>query len=345
MGVAMLSRNMATATSCEEQRTKAYSEDLRWRMIYQYYALQKTSQQIAESLNVDKSTVSRTIKLFTETGAVSKRRYPDSHSASHRKLTDVDKLLIIDIALSKPGIYLSEIQHCLLEEHGTEVSLSTICRYLHNEAGFTRQKMVITAQQRSELLRFKYLTDMAVYVGHPDLFIFVDETGADGRDRMRKFGYSLRGKPAVANKLLFRGQHISAIAAISFDSGLLDCYTVVGSVTGNEFVSFIRNSLVPSIIPFDGRSQRSIVILDNASIHHVAGTVDIIQNAGALAYFLPPYSPDLNAIEHTFSKVKSVLKANEDDWSELDAETAVVAAFNCITIEDCQGWITHCGYV
>ena len=46
----------------------------------------------------------RMITLFTETGAVSKRRYPDSHSASHRKLTDVDKLLIIDIALSKPGV-------------------------------------------------------------------------------------------------------------------------------------------------------------------------------------------------------------------------------------------------
>ena len=90
MGMAMLSRSMATATSCEEQRTKAYSEDLRWRMVYQYYSLQKNYQQIAESLNVDKSTVSRTITLFTETGAVSKRSYPDSHSASHRKLTDVD---------------------------------------------------------------------------------------------------------------------------------------------------------------------------------------------------------------------------------------------------------------
>ena len=35
----------------------------------------------------------------------------------------------------------------------------------------------------------------------------------------------------------------------------------------------------------------------------MAGAVDMIQNAGALAYFLSPYSPDLNAIEHTFSKV------------------------------------------
>ena len=69
---------------------------------------------------------------------------------------------------------------------------------------------------------------------------------------MRKFGYSLRGKPAIANKLLFRGQHISAIAAISFESRLLDCYTVIGSVTGNEFLTFITNSLVPSITLMSG---------------------------------------------------------------------------------------------
>ena len=156
---------------------------------------------------MDKSTVSRIVVLFNETGTVSKRQYPDSHSASHRKLTEVDKLMIIEIALDKPGIYLGEIKQCLLEEHGTDVSVSTICKYLYNEAGFTRQKMIITAKQRSEVLRLEYITDMCVYVGHPDLFVFVDETGADGRDRMRRFGYSLRGKPAVANKLLFRGQH------------------------------------------------------------------------------------------------------------------------------------------
>ena len=131
----------------------------------------------------------------------------------------------------------------------------------------------------------------------------MDETGADGRDgrdRVRKFGYSLKGRPTVTNKLLFRGQHnISAIAAITFDSGLLDCYTVIGS----EFMILVY-------------SPRSIVILDNASIHHVDGAVDMIQHAGTLAYFLLPYSPDLNAIEPTFSKVKSVLKANEANWSE-----------------------------
>ena len=57
--------------------------------------------------------------------------------------------------------------------------------------------------------------------------------------------------------------------------------------------------------------------------------------AGAVAYSLPPYSQNLNAIEHTFSDVKSVLTVNE-----VDSETAVVT----VLLLDCHGWITHCGY-
>lgn len=52
---------------------------------------------------------------------------------------------------------------------------------------------------------------MSIYKGHPELFVFIDETGADRRDSMRKFAYSLKGKPAVASKLMIRGQRVSAI--------------------------------------------------------------------------------------------------------------------------------------
>ena len=72
--------------------------------------------------------------------------------------------------------------------------------------------------------------------------------------------------------------------------------------------------------------------------------MDTIQNTGALVQFLPPYSPDYNPIENAFAKVKSVLKAHEDTWEDLDVETAVIAALNTITPADCQAWVSHCGY-
>ena len=107
-----------------------------------------------------------------------------------------------------------------MEETGTEVNISTICRYLQ-ESGFTCQKMIITATQR---MHVEYLLDISVYKGHPELFVFIDETGPDRRDAMGRFAYSLRGNPAVAQKLMVRGHHVSAIVAMSC-TGIVDFNT------------------------------------------------------------------------------------------------------------------------
>jgi transposase len=56
--------------------------------------------------------------------------------------------------------------------------------------------------------------------------------------------------------------------------------------------------------------------MDNASIHHVDGIMDLITGVGALLIFLPPYSPDYNPIEEAFSKVKTLIKAYEEEMEE-----------------------------
>ena len=63
--------------------------------------------------------------------------------------------------------------------------------------------LMITAKQkkrRSDVLRAEYMIDMQVYEGHPEFFVFIDESGADRRDSMCRFRYSLRGKPVRAQK-------------------------------------------------------------------------------------------------------------------------------------------------
>uniref|UniRef100_A0A1X7UEI5 Tc1-like transposase DDE domain-containing protein n=1 Tax=Amphimedon queenslandica TaxID=400682 RepID=A0A1X7UEI5_AMPQE len=76
-------------------------------------------------------------------------------------------------------------------------------------------------------------------------------------------------------------------------------------------MDFITSSLLPILQPFDGVKAHSIVIIDNASIHHVDEVIDKIESTGAIVKFLPPYSPDLNPIEEAFSKVKANLKKNK----------------------------------
>ena len=76
----------------------------------------------------------------------------------------------------------------------------------------------------------------------------------------------------------------------------------------------------------------------------IVGVVDLIESTGALVVFLPPYSPDLNAIEEAFSKLKITLKANEALLDILDVESLVLQACTAITAQDCKNWITHAGY-
>ena len=52
------------STSCESKRCSAYSEDLRWRMVYQHEALDLSCKDVAANLCVDPSTVSRIVSLF-----------------------------------------------------------------------------------------------------------------------------------------------------------------------------------------------------------------------------------------------------------------------------------------
>ena len=95
-------------------------------------------------------------------------------------------------------------------------------------------------------------------------------------------------------------------------------------------------------MPYNGVNPHSdsVVVLDNCSIHHVEEITTIIEDVGALIHFLPPYSPDLNPIEETFSKVKTEMKNLQQSMTNvLDTETVVLSAFATITQDDCKGWI------
>ena len=325
--------------SCEHSRTRAYDEDLRWRIVYQHYALEYSNVRIADNMNIDSSTVSRILSLFEETGDVEKRPHPCGQAHHQQKLTTIDQLFIIQVVLDRPGVYLHELRQCLLMETGTSVSESTICRFLHTN-GFTRQKLSRVAVQRNDDIIVTFLSNISLF--KREMFVFVDKTGSDKRDCLRKYGYSLRGKPPVDLQLYSRGIHITAIAAMSC-SGVIATSIVEDGVDGDEFQKFLEEKLSAVLLPFNGSNPNSIVIMDNASIHHVDGVVALLETLGVLVFYLPPYSPELNPIEELFSKVKSYLKATEHHLNET-LETLLLMAFFSITVNDCISWINHAGY-
>ena len=265
-------------------------------MVWQRLSLDKSLNEITSNLCVDPSTMQHTICLFESTGSVDKRPYPKNRL--ERKLTATAEHILLTFVIQQPGIKLKELQE-KLKEYEIHVSSSTICNFLH-KSGFSYQKMTLIARQRNEQSRTIFANDVSVY--NPEMLVFVDETGADRRNALRKYGYSIRGKPAKSHKLLCRGQHISVIAFMSA-KGLLDCKVLHGSVNGDSFYE-LHTHLIAHLQPFNGSNPHSVVILHNASIHHTEDVVKAIEDVGAIVHFLPPYSPDLNPIEKAFSKVK-----------------------------------------
>ena len=194
---------------------------------------------------------------------MSKKAYPPQQA--FRKISEPVQLFILHLLLQKPGIYLCEITADVKCTLGLYITESAACKFL-SKVGFTCQRLATYALQQHEDLRQQFVADISVYA--QDTLIFIDETGTNRADTVRKFGYSLRGKSVRAQKLVVRGEHVSAIAAIS-TKGLLALKIVRGGVDGDMFYDFVCTELLPKLMPFNGSNCNSVLLLDNCSIHHI----------------------------------------------------------------------------
>jgi transposase len=64
-----------------------------------------------------------------------------------------------------------------------------------------------------------------------------------------------------------------------------------GAVSGQVYIRFVRNRLVPWLRPGD------VVVMDNLNMHKLKAVQDAISAARAFTDYLPTYSPELNPIE------------------------------------------------
>ena len=154
----------------------------------------------------------RVVCLFSNTGDVCKR----PSERAYRKINETVQHFILYLVLGRPGIYLREIVSELSAVLGLDVTESVVCKFLRM-VGFTHQKQATFALLRDDTLCKQFVLDVSLY--ERDTLLFVDETGTDGRDTVRKYGYSFRGKPLKAQKLLVRGELIHILHCCYVSAG------------------------------------------------------------------------------------------------------------------------------
>lgn len=113
---------------------------------------------------------------------------------------------------------------------------------------------------------------------------------------------------------------------------------VTGAINGAMFLAYVEQCLVPALKPGD------IVIMDNVATHRVAGVRETIEAAGASLRYLPPYSPDLNPIEKSYSMFKAFLRkcAERTEPALIRRARQFVQR---LPAKACANFFTHAGYV
>ena len=173
-----------------------YSIDLRWQIVWIYLTQNLSVADIASLVFVSERTVWRYIALFQQTGDVEPQQ---REHGPQKMLGDLEQLTLLHLILENHGIYLYEIQTKLESLFRARISTAMICRTLRS-MGCLHQVMRRVAIQHSDTLRARSMADVSIY--DPKMFIWLDETGCDWRNTLRKYGYSLRGIPVCDHHLL-----------------------------------------------------------------------------------------------------------------------------------------------
>ena len=127
--------------------------------------------------------------------------------------------------------------------------------------------------------------------------IYIDESGFS-EDMPRIFGYAPEGVRCFGQHNWRASQRTNAIGALSGDR-LLTATLFDNSINTDIFEAWIKQELLP-VLP-----NGNVVVMDNASFHKSEKIQGLIEAAGCLLEFLPPYSPDLNPIEHKWAQAKA----------------------------------------
>ena len=151
-----------------------------------------------------------------------------------------------------------------------------------------------------------------------DQLVYLDESGID-TFLYREYGRAKKGEKIMAEVSGKKFERQSIVAGLCGKNTLAP-FGYHGTCDAKLFNFWLEKMLVPCLKP--GQT----VIMDNASIHKTNTTRSIIERARCKLLFLPPYSPDLNPIEHLWANIKRKLADIFPDFSSI--QDALCACFS-----------------
>ena len=231
---------------------------------------------------------------------------------------------------------LTEIRSHILTRFEKSIHVSTISRYLNKQKLTVKRTQIIPAERNSEgtkELRFEYARELGrITRTRPGTqLIYLDESGFN-LHLTRQRGRALPGISPVTTVPASPGRNLSLLQAVSRE-GVLYYEVYTGSINAETFRRFLVD-LEPTL------PNQAPVIMDNARIHHANLVQDWLAERSIPHLFLPPYSPFLNPIELSFTKIKRKVRASPVR-SQNELIQAMTDGIHTITSDDLSGFYRH----
>ena len=129
---------------------------------------------------------------------------------------------------------------------------------------------------------------------------YVDECGID-KYLYRENAYAPKGVPVFGKISGKKFKRINIVAA-QCGTTIVSPMTYSGTTDSILFETWFEKGLLKAIPKY------SVVIMDNATFHRKSVLRALASKHECDVLFLPPYSPDLNPIEHFWAWLKSELR-------------------------------------
>ena len=286
------------------------SQETKRILVIDYLKKQKgTHQQAADLYHLSKSGVDKIWTRYKQKGsrglASKKRGVQGGKKINGKQAAEVRQLvkdkLPEQLKLSF-GLWTREaVQQLILEKYGIELSRWQVGRYLKSW-GYTPQKPITKAfEQNPERVKVwlekEYPAIKKRAAKENATIYFEDEVGMRSDHQAGK-SYAPKGETPVIKKT---GQRFSLnmVSAIS-NKGHVEFMILDGTFNGGVFLEFLAQ-----LIKY--KQQKIFLVVDGHSAHKTkAINAWLAENKSRIEiFFLPPYSPELNAQEYVNQDLKT----------------------------------------
>ena len=268
-----------------------YSQETR-NLFFKLYNLKVSVKTISVYLEISIRTLYRWIKQGTfkpinSTRIHNKNKYQHLHIFITSKISEYNTITLKDLNL------------LIFKNFNITISIATLYRIIKglNITYKKGSKFYVEADKTKQQLFLENIKniDKNSIIALDEACFFLNES--------RNYGRSLKGTKTVIKKRGIRGKASSLILCISTDG------VVKWSLYNNTISAIIIRKFINDI-----NKNNSVLILDNARIHHASTSLikegllpisDTCLSKNISLNYLPPYSPYLNPVEFCFNIIRS----------------------------------------